>query len=695
MHRNDLENVILRPGELHIVMAVLRTIGSYIENSGIDNSFVEAGLYSSQTVCQILEGKHVRRGLQTHLTAVQVLYKLYFDAFATKFPIARDRLVQTATQLHQACSEQDTIAVKSLHSELMDSLLCDEILCKQLEFEASLSANPTAYAILQYMQMVVELCAFIRSVRTGNWKLHLSSLDDLTKYFFAHDKQNYARAIPIYLAEMAELYVTAPEILSEFEAGNWVVNKNAVPFCSVGGDHALEHINRSIKVSGGITGITLNENARTRFFLIAPEMARLAREAYELADVQRVDKMQRHEQRHALMQKLHRNTEQLLSFFSESPNPFKDNSEQLLNLVTKSVMHEEIANDVHHRNEIGQQRYTEFVENRIKTNKVNVWNPIPQSKLKMWKESGKKVKIKFKESIVELKECNSLLIRLLVVARSRPGIDLKQSIGLYEFSVVPRALFAADGSLHHCVSKSALMHILEKQEKTSEENSECTFEVNPTSYSVAIIDGMAELQGFQKEKQIQTCEHLANSFLESIEKKYQLYHEVHLVFDRYDVPMSLKTATRDIRTSKVGSLPVAYKIDQRTNIGHISMAKLLAHTQTKHELTVFLSNKFIEQSMFKERQSVAAYSNTVKATKFSVDDLASSQEEADTKLIFMRVMLLEEKLPQLTFFHPIQMYLYWQFIIIRTYVQTQISSPERVLIQDRYQLEKSITTLVI
>ena len=225
-------------------------------------------------------------------------------------------------------------------------------------------------------------------------------------------------------------------------------------------------------------------------------MARLAREAYELADVQRVDKMQHHEQRHALMQKLHRNTEQLLSFVSESPNPFKDNSDQLLNLVTKSVMHEEVAIDVHQRNEIGQKRYTEFVENRIKTNKVNIWNPIPQSKFKMWKESGEKVQIKFKESIVELKECNSLLIRLLVVARSRPGIDLKQSIGLYEFSVVPKALFAADCLLHHCVSKSALMHILEKQEKTSEENSECTFEVNPTSYSVAIIDGMAELQGF-------------------------------------------------------------------------------------------------------------------------------------------------------------------------------------------------------
>ena len=36
MSRTDLNNIILRPGVLHIVMAQLRTIGSYIENSGID-----------------------------------------------------------------------------------------------------------------------------------------------------------------------------------------------------------------------------------------------------------------------------------------------------------------------------------------------------------------------------------------------------------------------------------------------------------------------------------------------------------------------------------------------------------------------------------------------------------------------------------------------------------------------------------
>ena len=57
--------------------------------------------------------------------------------------------------------------------------------------------------------------------------------------------------------------------------GNWVVNKNMVPFCAIGPDHALEQVNRMLKVAGGLTGITLNPYACTKFFLVAPELARL------------------------------------------------------------------------------------------------------------------------------------------------------------------------------------------------------------------------------------------------------------------------------------------------------------------------------------------------------------------------------------------------------------------------------------
>ena len=78
---------------------------------------------------------------------------------------------------------------------------------------------------------------------------------------FARDKLNNATTIPIhvYLAEMSQLERTYPEIWSEFSNGNRVVNINTIPFCSIGPDHSLEQIDRWMKVTGGLDGITLNE----------------------------------------------------------------------------------------------------------------------------------------------------------------------------------------------------------------------------------------------------------------------------------------------------------------------------------------------------------------------------------------------------------------------------------------------------
>ena len=134
--------------------------------------------------------------------------------------------------------------------------------------------------------MVMEMLQFIRGVRTGDWVLHLQALQVLTKYFFAHDRLNYARMMPLYLAEMSSLPTTDPDVHAEFVSGNWVVNKNStVPFCALGADHGLEHVNRSMNVSGGLIGITLNQAARTKFVLIAPEMANLAGQAKDMPGV--------------------------------------------------------------------------------------------------------------------------------------------------------------------------------------------------------------------------------------------------------------------------------------------------------------------------------------------------------------------------------------------------------------------------
>ena len=73
MARNDLNHLILRPGhdELHIVMAMLRTIGAYIDSSGIDMCWIESELYGPSTVKQIHDGNHVKIGEKAHMITSQ------------------------------------------------------------------------------------------------------------------------------------------------------------------------------------------------------------------------------------------------------------------------------------------------------------------------------------------------------------------------------------------------------------------------------------------------------------------------------------------------------------------------------------------------------------------------------------------------------------------------------------------------
>ena len=52
-------NYIFRLGELHIVFAMIKVLGKYIENIGLDRLFIETGIYGKTTLGQIKNGKHM------------------------------------------------------------------------------------------------------------------------------------------------------------------------------------------------------------------------------------------------------------------------------------------------------------------------------------------------------------------------------------------------------------------------------------------------------------------------------------------------------------------------------------------------------------------------------------------------------------------------------------------------------------
>ena len=108
----------------------------------------------------------------------------------------------------------------------------------------------------------------------------------------------------------------------------------------------------------------------------------------------------------------------------------------------------------------------------------------------------------------------SLFARLVMVCKSRPEVGIKEAVGHYEFSVVPRSLFAPDGTMLQCSCKSAIMHILEKfkGDSNSGVTSETSTKNTDVQVKVAIVDAMADVQSLDKPDWIKTCKDLAEHF---------------------------------------------------------------------------------------------------------------------------------------------------------------------------------------
>ena len=123
---------------------------------------------------------------------------------------------------------------------------------------------------------------------------------------------------------------------------------------------------------------------------------------------------------------------------------------------------------------------------------------------------------------------------MMVVCKSRPDIDIKEAVGTYDFSVVPRSLFAADGTLLDCSRKSALMDLLERLPVEVHEDNDTGVNWNDQDtelqLKVSIVDAMAEVQCLDKPGWVKNCSHLAYHFTNRIFQKFGKNEELRVVF---------------------------------------------------------------------------------------------------------------------------------------------------------------------
>ena len=81
---------------------------------------------------------------------------------------------------------------------------------------------------------------------------------------------------------MYDLQHRLPDVWAVFMRGDFSCQKSNIPETTAGRDRADDQEKKIIKHLGGITGITRNENSRTRHFLAAPIFSSTSKEIMEI-----------------------------------------------------------------------------------------------------------------------------------------------------------------------------------------------------------------------------------------------------------------------------------------------------------------------------------------------------------------------------------------------------------------------------
>ena len=167
-------------GELHIVIACLKVLGKYINCCGLDQIFVDTETYVSTTLSQILNGKHMKRGLEAHMILYLSLSNLFYNNLLKVYPLTQINLVDKLAKL-KGNIQSSKGYLKELVNESLSKMQDDGLLKKIKQFDEGL--NYQVKFFLNYMKMSEVLLLFIRSSHKENWELHLVTLELMIPYF--------------------------------------------------------------------------------------------------------------------------------------------------------------------------------------------------------------------------------------------------------------------------------------------------------------------------------------------------------------------------------------------------------------------------------------------------------------------------------------------------------------------------------
>ena len=480
------------------------------------------------------------------------------------------------------------------------------------------------------MRLVSILLRFTWAIREGEWDLYLTSLSEMLPWFAAFDHVNYTRWGILFLADMKLLSKTAPEVYEGFLCGDFVTKETESSFNQIPDDQALEHVNRSGKVAGGLVGITRTDSASDRWCLTYNERAKLSEDTKTMFNVGGGKEVDSHKDLgKARMRRDEQDVLKLVSFFTKY-EVFRQ-AENLVSVTTGDVASEEIRHDLLGAEEIGKTIVKKFVQDRLIKKDVKFHDSVKQQKLKTF-ETLYSVPVSLESSkTVAIKADRDLLRRVVVALESGRNVDVDELLQR-ELSPVPLSISTPSGSLREASRKADLSKILQENVCQSQP---------PISQSetCTIVDGMVAVQSLANASGVKTFGEWCDKFSAYVTSHFSdQCTRVDVVFDRY-LPNSIKGGTR---TKRKGSKSKGIRRNVESREQRIGdWGRFIALEDNKASLAHFLSTEMSQSYIPHPRRELVVsggFNEMLKVwssdnSREDLEELASNHEEADTRII--------------------------------------------------------------
>ena len=231
----------LRMGGFHATCIFLGVIGKRFGDGGLKNLIVESGLLGDDQASPMLKGKDNNNGIRVHLYIAEAITRMKHEAFENWL------VTKNKYGIYSELKDMDEVHAFQKDHNTENFEQCVNIFQPILElfedFEHLLSDTeeyPMAAYWTSYLDMVQTLRDFSKSIKIGDWDLHMYASEKMLHWFHAYDNYNYARHFSYYWATQQVLPVQNPAIYEEFKRGGFPVQQTIGKFNKVSPDQVIE-----------------------------------------------------------------------------------------------------------------------------------------------------------------------------------------------------------------------------------------------------------------------------------------------------------------------------------------------------------------------------------------------------------------------------------------------------------------------